>query len=119
MKSIAPPWVVYILCFDEPVDGSERHYVGITTPRRLHARCLEHQNGAGSAWTIEAHRQGISFELSRVIAADHRHAEKLVQQPGIAKRLCDHCAGRLTIGRYSAKTKPPLCAAAAALVNWG
>jgi predicted GIY-YIG superfamily endonuclease len=81
---------VYLLHFEEPVDGA-RHYVGITTYARLGARMIEHTTGRGARLTSSACRVGVAWRLAHVWRTDQAALEPTLI--GMAERapLCPVC----------------------------
>lgn len=100
----APTFTVYLLCFDAPVLG-HRHYVGITTPARLHRRMIEHTTGRGASVTAEAVRTGTAWHLARRWQAHTRACEAYWRDRAELPTTCPLCAGIASGVRYSPKKK--------------
>lgn len=94
-----PLWAIYLLHFDQPVDGRS-HYVGRCEADRLQQRMIEHTTGRGAKLTRRACEQGTAWALARVthaINGDHEAVLDAVKdQPGI----CPFCQGVPAIRTY-------------------
>jgi predicted GIY-YIG superfamily endonuclease len=85
---------VYLLCRDEP-DGSQDHYVGITTADRLPKRLMEHRSGRGARWTKEAWQQGRSWFHVNTFPTDTPALETALQRYRNVTELCPRCTGKV------------------------
>jgi len=85
-------WAVYLLHFEQEVDGS-RHYAGITVATRLHQRMLEHTTGRGSAYTASRAQIGEPWRLARFWLTPDRALERRIIARAEARQLCPICRG--------------------------
>jgi hypothetical protein len=115
MKSL--PWVVYLLCFDRPVDGL-RHYVGITTTNRLQHRMLEHHHGRGSRLTAAAHDQEVPFALTALWPCASPSIEHVIAGTPFLSSQCSRCSGGDYWIQYTAKKKRPSPRTRPLILDW-
>lgn len=90
---------LYLLHYARPLsDGHKRyHYLGYaeSDPER---RIRQHRRGrAGAAFTTEAHRQGIPFEVAQIWPDKTREDERRVKQMKSHRRYCVLCTARVAV----------------------
>lgn len=102
---VDPPYTVYLLCFERPVDG-HHHYVGITTPTRLYQRMIEHHNGRGANLTKSAFIEGAGFRLTALFPAYDPCLETLLQKDPLLSQRCPFCMYGLQLRHYPNKNDP-------------
>lgn len=101
-----PRFAVYLLHFEQPIDGA-RHYVGITTPERLAQRMIEHTTGRGAKLTARACRLAVSWRLAQVWkSADFSLEDRLIARRE-AIQLCPVCRRISTGAAYRPTQKRP------------
>jgi hypothetical protein len=111
MKPIrVPPYVVYLLHFDEPV-GRALHYMGICKVDRLHWRQLEHLRGSGARLTARAAEQGTGWHIVRLWPTADPGLERRLKALGRFSSACNICENRgksaapVALGRHYAPKK--------------
>jgi len=91
-----PGAVVYLLCFDTPVWGTTRHYVGYTA-RPLQDRIKEHASGRGNKISKQAKARDIGFTISHIeVFKDRTEARKReleIKRNSHYDKLCSRCGG--------------------------
>jgi hypothetical protein len=114
---ISLPWVVYLLCFDRPVDGL-RHYVGITTTNRLQHRMIEHQNGRGARLTTLAHQLEIPFALTALWPCASPAIEHVIAGTPFLSSQCSRCCNGDYWVQYATRKKRPSPRARPLILDW-
>jgi len=81
----------YLIHFDSPVRGKQRHYLGYTS--NLPQRWGDHRAGHGADLTKAAVRQGIGMTLARVWPDGTRSLEDKLKRISHFKSYCPICMG--------------------------
>lgn len=85
------PYLIYLLCYPA-APMLQRHYIGITTPPRLHARMMEHARGLGCPRTLPRHQQRHAAHLARLWATANPALEQTLIRTYRLEALCPQCA---------------------------
>ena len=96
--------VVYLLHFDQR-HGTERHYVGITTPPRLLDRMREHCSGRAAARTSRAVAAGEPWSLANIWTTGWRGLESHMAHVADFWWYCPVCRGRPGLKRFNENKK--------------
>lgn len=87
-------YIVYLLHFDEQMDG-KLHYVGSTKYQRRFIRWREHAQGNGSAYVRRFIRKGIGFRVVRLWFCRTRQQEQVVKSKSKLSKVCPICSPHL------------------------
>lgn len=78
----------YLIHFDKPVRGAQRHYIGWSSD--LRRRAYEHLCGKGSELTRIAQLEGFEIRIARFWFDVGKDVELKLKRRG-AKSLCPYC----------------------------